>query len=88
MVSVPVIAVGGIRSLEMAKGIVDNGQADMVSMCRPLIREPGLIVRWQEGDEKPAKCISCNRCFGVIARGIPMQCGEERRLREEAVTKS
>ncbi len=88
MVSVPVIAVGGIRSLEMAKGIVENRQADMVSMCRPFIREPGLIARWESGDRKAARCISCNRCFGVIARGIPMECGEELRLREEAVTKS
>jgi len=88
LVSVPVIAVGGIRSLEMAKGIVENGQADMVSMCRPLIREPGLIARWESGDRKAARCISCNRCFGVLAKGEPLECGEERRLREEAVTKS
>jgi 2,4-dienoyl-CoA reductase-like NADH-dependent reductase (Old Yellow Enzyme family) len=88
MVSLPVIAVGGIRSLELSQKIVDSGDADMISMCRPFIREPGLVARWESGDKKPARCISCNRCFGVIARGIPMECGEERRLREEAVTKS
>ena len=85
-VTVPVMVVAGIRSLEMAKDIVDSGDADMISMCRPFIREPGLVARWQSGDTKPAKCISCNRCFGVIARGEPLECGEERRLREEAVT--
>jgi len=83
-VDVPVIAVGGIRSLQIAQDIVDSEQADMISMCRPLIREPRLIGRWEGGDRKPARCISCNRCFGVIARGIPMECGEELRLREEA----
>ena len=84
-VTVPVMAVGGIRSLEMAQSIVDSGDADMVSMCRPFIREPGLIARWQRGDTEPARCISCNQCMGVVMRGEPLECGEERRLRAEAV---
>lgn len=80
-VMVPVILVGGIRSLQMARDIVDNGDADMISMCRPLIREPGLVGRWRSGDEKPAKCNSCNKCLGIVRRGEPLECGEERRLR-------
>ncbi len=83
-VIVPVIAVGGIRSLEMAKDIVDSGDTDLISMCRPFIREPGLVVRWQRGEVEPAKCISCYKCLGIAARGEPLECGEERRLREEA----
>lgn len=61
-VTVPVILVGGIRHLETAKNIIDSGDADLVSMCRPFIREPGLIARWQRGEEWPATCISCNMC--------------------------
>ncbi len=83
-VTVPVIAVGGIRSLEMAKDIVGSGDADLISMCRPFIREPGLVARWQRREVEPAKCISCNKCLGIAARGEPLECGEERRLREEA----
>ena len=83
-VEVPVIVVAGIRTLETAEDIVTSGDADMVSMCRPFIREPGLLVRWQKGDRAKAKCISCNRCFPIVARGEPLECGEERRLREEA----
>jgi 2,4-dienoyl-CoA reductase-like NADH-dependent reductase (Old Yellow Enzyme family) len=80
-VMVPVILVGGIRSLQMARGIIESGEADLVSMCRPLIREPGLVGRWRSGDEKPAKCISCNKCFEIVRRGEMLECGEERRLR-------
>jgi len=83
-VDVPVILVGGIRTVETAQSVVESGDADMVSMCRPFIREPGLLVRWQKGDRVRAKCISCNRCFPIVARGEPLECGEERRLREEA----
>jgi 2,4-dienoyl-CoA reductase-like NADH-dependent reductase (Old Yellow Enzyme family) len=83
-VDIPVVLVGGIRSLALAEDILRSGDADMISMSRPLIREPGLIARWQSGDTAPAKCLSCNKCFSFGVRGEPLECGEERRLREEA----
>jgi 2,4-dienoyl-CoA reductase-like NADH-dependent reductase (Old Yellow Enzyme family) len=82
-VEIPVMLVGGIRSLAMAEEILRRGDADMISMSRPLIREPGLIARWQRGDAAHAKCISCNKCFGFGIRGEALECGEERRLQEE-----
>lgn len=83
-VDVPIMLVGGIRSLSMAEDILRSGDADMISMCRPLIREPALIARWERGDTAPAKCISCAKCLAAGVRGEPLQCEEERRLREEA----
>ena len=82
-VSVPVMAVGGIRSLKMAQNLVDSGDADLISLCRPLIREPDLIARWQRGEGGAAKCISCNKCMAIARKGEPLECGEERRLREK-----
>ena len=68
--SVPLILVGGIRSYEVAKELLEKDFADYISLCRPLIREPNLIKRWQEGDTKKATCISCNKCF------VPTRAGE------------
>ena len=81
-VGIPVILVGGIRRLETAEEIVSSGDADFVSLCRPFIREPNLVRRWTSGDRAPAKCISCQKCTGIMARGEPLECGEERRIRE------
>jgi 2,4-dienoyl-CoA reductase-like NADH-dependent reductase (Old Yellow Enzyme family) len=83
-VSVPVAVVHGIRKLETARDIVQSGDADMVAMCRPFIREPHLVARWRRGETRQAACISCNRCFPIVGRGEPLECGEERRIREEA----
>lgn len=71
-VSIPVGVVGGIRSLKVAEKIIENKEADTVSFSRPLIREPHLIKRWQDGDTRKAKCISCNGCFkpGLSGEGI------------------
>jgi len=62
-IAVPLILVGGIRSYEVAKELVEKEQADYISLCRPLIREPGLIKRWQSGNTEKATCISCNKCL-------------------------
>ncbi len=75
-VTVPVALVGGIRSLETAKDIIESGDADIVSMCRPFIREPNLISRWQQGETTPATCITCNRCMAIARRGEPLECGD------------
>ncbi len=71
-VSCPVMVVGGIRSFEVAEGIIRRGEADYIAMSRPFIREPGLARRWQSGDEKRATCTSCNGCFkpGLKEGGI------------------
>ncbi len=78
-ISVPVILVNGIRTLKTANDILDSGDADMISMSRPFIREPGLVRRWQHGDQASAKCISCNRCLR-IREGDSLACNEERSL--------
>jgi 2,4-dienoyl-CoA reductase-like NADH-dependent reductase (Old Yellow Enzyme family) len=66
----PVMVVGGIRSLWTAKGILRRGEADYISLCRPLIQRPDLPQhwRWAEGDT-PSRCTSCNGCYKAALKG-------------------
>ena len=80
-VSVPVMVVAGIRSLKLAQNIMDSGDADMISMCRPFIREPGLISRWQSGKSEPARCVSCSKCFAATLKNKRLECAQKRRLK-------
>ena len=61
--SLPIILVGGYRSIECMNDAIEKDGIDMISLSRPLIREPNLIKRWKEGDTAPAKCVSCNACY-------------------------
>ncbi|HEY70490.1 MAG TPA: NADH:flavin oxidoreductase [Anaerolineae bacterium] len=72
--SIPLFLVGGIRRLETAERVLKQGWADFISLARPLIREPGLPMRWKAGDRAPAQCESCNRCLGEIERGNVLKC--------------
>lgn len=82
----PLILVGGVRSPEVAEEIIKSGAADYLALCRPLIREPGLIKRWAEGDTRPALCGSDNLCFkpGSEGKGVYCITAEKQRRKAEA----
>jgi len=81
--SVPIILVGGIRSFGVAEKLVDDGLADYISLCRPLIREPGLINRWKSGNREKATCLSDNQCFKPGYKGEGIYCVVEAKLRQK-----
>lgn len=73
---IPVISVGGYRSPGVIGRVLGGGIA-AVSMCRPFIREPSLVRRWENGNLERARCISCGRCSRVKTHGCPVQEGEK-----------
>jgi 2,4-dienoyl-CoA reductase-like NADH-dependent reductase (Old Yellow Enzyme family) len=72
VIDVPLILVGGLRSYGLMEQLVEAGEADMVSLSRPFIREPDLVNRWKQGDTRKADCISCNGCQRY--RDEPVRC--------------
>ncbi len=82
-VNVPLILVGGNRSFQVAERIVNEGVADYISLCRPLIREPDLVNRWKSGDLSKAACVSDNMCFEPARKGDGIYClTEEREIKK------
>jgi 2,4-dienoyl-CoA reductase-like NADH-dependent reductase (Old Yellow Enzyme family) len=73
-IHVPLILVGGIRSLDVAESLVAEGTADYVALCRPLICEPDLVNRWKNGDTTKSACVSDNRCFNPTRAGEGLRC--------------
>ena len=71
-VRVPVFGLGGIRSFAQMERIIRMGQADLISMSRPFIRQPFLVREFRLGRYKKSDCISCNKCLNP--RGIV--CGD------------
>jgi 2,4-dienoyl-CoA reductase-like NADH-dependent reductase (Old Yellow Enzyme family) len=71
---VPLICVGGIRSRQDAADAVENKQIDFVGLCRPFIREPSLVLKWQENISGRSACIHCNRCAIMCDSGRPTRC--------------
>jgi len=68
------ILVGGLRKLSRMEEVIENGDADLISMSRPFIREPFLVKRFRENKATEASCISCNKCFAAMFRSMPVKC--------------
>ena len=63
----PTIVVGRIMTLDQANTIVTEGQADMVSMVRALIADPGLVNKAKQGNTDLIRpCIGSN--FGCVGQ--------------------
>ncbi len=81
-VNCPVIVVGGFRSYKVVEKAIRDYGMDYIAMSRPLIREPGLVNRWLQGNRNPARCLSCNSCFmGGLEGGI--YCVTEKKATEK-----
>lgn len=59
----PIILVGGFRSRGVMEEVLAAGDADFISLCRPLICEPDFPNRLRQGLQERSSCISANRCW-------------------------
>ncbi|HUW64487.1 MAG TPA: NADH:flavin oxidoreductase [Spirochaetia bacterium] len=76
---IPLMMVGGLRTLSLMQEIIQNKEADFISLCRPLICEPHIVRHWQTDQHKKSKCVSCNKCVDTIYKGKPVQCVQSAR---------
>jgi 2,4-dienoyl-CoA reductase-like NADH-dependent reductase (Old Yellow Enzyme family) len=83
-VQCPLIVVGGFRSPAVIQKAIQEKAADYVALSRPFVREPDLASRWANGDQTPARCISCNMCFAPGFKGDGVYCVEERKAQRKA----
>ena len=65
---------------ERMEDVLASGDADFISLCRPLICEPDLPNRMREGLQERSACISGDRCWAEKpGEGIACKCSVERR---------
>ena len=61
--TLPVITAGRIPDAATANGILENGQADLIGIARPILCDPYWPRKSMENREKDIlKCIYCNEC--------------------------
>ncbi len=96
-VNVPVMVVGRIHDPVLAERILQDNQADLIVMGRPLLADPDLPNKASKGEfHHIRRCISCENCFDSIAEGdfTNMHCavnaatGKERQLNTERAAKT
>jgi 2,4-dienoyl-CoA reductase (NADPH2) len=69
-VGIPLVATNRINTPEVAEEILARGDADLVSMARPLLADPDFVRKAAEGRaDEIATCIACNQaCLDRVFR--------------------
>ena len=78
---VPIMMVGGLRTFALMEEVIRQGEADLISLCRPLIKEPDIINEWRAGEYRRPTCISCNKCYMALEKGEKLHC-VQRKIKE------
>ncbi|MDJ0780541.1 MAG: FAD-dependent oxidoreductase [Desulfosarcinaceae bacterium] len=74
VVDLPIVAVGRIKTLEMAETVVAEGQADIVAMGRAHLADPHLAHKANhEGGSNLRPCMGC--CVGCIHAVLALEPG-------------
>lgn len=74
VVDLPVVAVGRIKTLEMAEAVVAEGQADMVAMGRAHLADPHLASKAMDKEGPQVRpCMGC--CVGCIHAVLALEPG-------------
>jgi len=72
----PVIAVGKIWDPALGEETIAQGRADLVALSRPLLADPRLPRKWQEGRLAEVRpCIADNKgCLGRLYQNLKVRC--------------
>ncbi|MBT4521230.1 MAG: FAD-dependent oxidoreductase, partial [Halieaceae bacterium] len=75
VVDVPVMVVGRLHDPEYAEEVLQKGQADLIAMARPLLADPDLPLKLQQGRiEDLRRCISCQNCVDSQQQNDDLRC--------------
>ena len=72
-VNIPVIISGRIVSPKLAERILQNEEADLIGLGRPLLADPEWVKKAKK-NEKINACKNCNTCFKNIVLGQSVIC--------------
>lgn len=71
----PILLVGGMRSRKVMERVLGDGDADFISLCRPLITEPDFPNRMHMGLQEKSGCLSSDNCWAENeGEGISCKC--------------
>ncbi|HWQ31620.1 MAG TPA: NADH:flavin oxidoreductase [Blastocatellia bacterium] len=89
--STPVITSGGIGTFELAEGILERGEADIIAMARASLADPDWFIKVRTGHgAEVRRCNYTNYCEGLdqMHRQVTCKLWDRVQLDEPGITKS
>jgi 2,4-dienoyl-CoA reductase-like NADH-dependent reductase (Old Yellow Enzyme family) len=73
--TVPIVAAGKIRTPLQAERILEEGMADIIGLCRPLLTDPDWVKKAKADQAREiVHCTACNWCIEADSRYEKVTC--------------
>ena len=63
IIKIPVIITGGAKDLNVINDALNNSNIQYIGICRALLSEPDLLIKWKNCEDKKSQCVSCMNCY-------------------------
>ncbi len=62
-IKIPVIITGGAKDLNVINDALNNSNIQYIGICRALLSEPDILIKWKNCEDKKSQCVSCMNCY-------------------------
>ena len=63
ILKIPIIITGGAKDLNVINDALNNSNIQYIGICRAILSEPDILIRWKNCDDKKSRCVSCMKCY-------------------------
>ena len=61
--NIPILVTGGVKDLNVANEALNKSNIQYIGICRALLSEPDIIVKWKNCENKKSQCVRCMKCY-------------------------
>ena len=63
ILKIPVMITGGAKDLNVINDALNNSNIQYIGICRTLLSEPDILIKWKNCVDKKSQCVSCMKCY-------------------------
>ena len=63
ILKIPILVTGGIKDLNVANDALNNSNIQYIGICRAILSEPDILIKWKNCEDKKSQCVSCMNCY-------------------------
>ena len=63
ILKIPIIITGGAKDLNVINDALNNSNIQYIGICRAILSEPDILIRWKNCDKRKSRCVSCMKCY-------------------------
>ena len=82
ILKIPIIITGGAKDLNVINDALNNSNIQYIGICRAILSEPDILVKWKNCEDKKSQCVSCMKCY-EFEDGTEAECIINKRKRKK-----